>query len=66
MLAESKFNLTLSAVQSHLIDGTATQAKLEMRMVCNELEQGNNVGIQGLVIDVDVDVHDRTSKMLPY
>lgn len=64
MLAESKLNLTLSAVQGHLIDGPAAKTKLKVRMVSNELKDGNDNAVQRLVVDVDV--HDRTSKMLPY
>ena len=62
-LDESELNLTLLAVQGRLIDGSATQAKLEMSMVCNNLENVNDVRIQGLIVDVEVDVHNRTSIM---
>ena len=58
VLAESKFNLTLSAIQGHLIDGPATQSEFEIRMVCDERKQGDDGRIQGLIVDVDVDVHD--------
>lgn len=63
VLAESKFNLTLSAVQSHLIDGPSDKTKLKVRMVPDELKNGSDNGIDVLVVDVDIDVHNRTSIM---
>ena len=56
MLAESKLNFTLSAVQGHLIDGPSDKTKLKVGMVSDEFKHGDNNGIQRLVVDVDV--HD--------
>ena len=60
-LDESELNLPSLAVESHLIDGSSAQSEFEASVISNPLENSDNAGIQGLIIDVHDDVHNRTS-----
>ena len=60
-LDESELNLPSLAVESHHINGSSYEAEFKVGMIANKLENGNDVRIQGLVVDVDV--HNRTSIM---
>ena len=62
-LDESELNLTLLAVESHHIDSSPNESELKVGMSANKLEQSDNAGIQSLIADVKVDVHNRTSIM---